>query len=183
MCRKSGIFLFVLLVVSFSLWAFPGRATGSPEKTLIGMSVPEAPEGGQRTDSGKVLESILIKPSESLTAQEMEALKSELLAAKKDYEALRVTSIEKDAVIDALSEENSRMKDESGSKAYLMVDAIVGFENALPEYGVGLTIGSRVGNSLMLEAGADYMLGSSLADLRSFSMDDLVFRAGIGWMF
>ena len=87
------------------------------------------------------------------------------------------------AVIDALSEENSRMKDESGSKAYLMVDAIVGFENALPEYGVGLTIGSRVGNSLMLEAGADYMLGSSMADLRSFSMDDLVFRAGIGWMF
>lgn len=183
MCRKSGIFLLVLLVVSFSLWAFPGRATGSPEKTLIGMSVPEAPEGGQRTDSGKVLESILIKPSKSLTDQELETLKSKLLEAKKDYEALRLASIEKDAVIDALSEENSRMKDESGSKAYLMVDAIVGIEDALPEYGVGLTIGSRIGNSLMVEAGVDYMIGASIADVKDFSIEDFTFRAGLGWMF
>ena len=94
-----------------------------------------------------------------------------------------MASIEKDAVMDALSEENSRMKDESGSKAYLMVDAIVGIEDALPEYGVGLTIGSRIGNSLMVEAGVDYMIGASIADVKDFSIEDFTFRAGLGWMF
>ena len=183
MCRRLGIFLLVLLVASFSLLAFPGRVTESQGKAYTGMSAQAVQEGELRTDSGTVLESILIKPSESLTEQELESLKSELIEARKDYEALRLTSIEKDAVIDALSEENSRMSDETGTKAYLMVDALMGFEEQVPEFGVGLTVGTRLGNSLMLEAGADYMLGNSLNDVMNFSMDDLSFHAGIGWMF
>lgn len=64
-----------------------------------------------------------------------------------------------------------------------MLDGIVGFSEGVPDYGLGLTLGTRVGNSLMLELGVDYMLGTSLLDVLDYSIDNWTFRAGIGWMF
>ena len=118
-----------------------------------------------------------------LTADEADAILAELDAAKADFAALEETSKAKDSTIDDLTAENLKLKDETGTKAYLMLDGIIGFSEGYPEYGVGLTVGTRLGNSLMLELGADYMLGGNLADLMDFSIDDFTFRAGIGWMF
>lgn len=180
MCRRLGIFLLVLSVASFSLWAFPGRVTGSQEKAPSDTSVQEVREEGLKTDSGWMSESASTESSGDSMISE---LKDDLILIKEDLASLELVSKEKDAVIDCLSDEMTRLKDESGTKFYLMVDAIMGFDEKMPDYGVGLTLGTRVGNSIMLEAGADYMLGSSKADLLDFSMEDLTFRAGLGWMF
>ena len=198
MCRKLWIFCLVLLLASFSLWAFPGRVTGSQETRPIDTLDQEAQEEEQRTDYGTQVESISIglptssevqraseKAAEGkrLSADEVALILDELDAARSDFEALRKTSEEKDATIDDLARENARLKDETGTKAYLMLDGIVGFEDMVPEYGVGLTIGTRLGNSLMLELGADYMIGGTWQDAADFSLDDFTFRCGIGWMF
>ena len=198
MCRKSLIFLSVLLLASFSLWAFPGRVTGSPETRPTDTLAQEVQEGELKTDSGIQEEPISIElPASSavqeatakaeagkrLTSDEVSAILAELDAAKADYAALEATSKSKDAAIDSLARENSRLKDETGTKAYIMLDGIIGFEDMAPEYGLGLTIGTRLGNSLMLELGADYMIGGTWQDAMDFSLDDFTFRCGIGWMF
>lgn len=198
MCRKLSIFLLVLLLASASAWAFPGRQTGSRETEAIAISVPEAQEEALNPDSGNQAETISTEPQTSyvvqeasakveagkrLTADEADAILAELDAAKTDFAALEETSKAKDSTIDDLTAENLKLKDETGTKAYLMLDGIIGFSEGYPEYGVGLTVGTRLGNSLMLELGADYMLGGNLADLMDFSIDDFTFRAGIGWMF
>ena len=198
MCRKLSIFCLVLLLASFSLWAFPGRVIGSQETRPIDTLDQEAQEEEQRTDYGTQGESISIglptssevqraseKAAEGkrLSSDEVSLILGELEAAQSDFEALRKASEEKDAEIDDLARENARLKDETGTKAYLMLDGILGFENMVPEYGVGITVGTRLGNSLMLELGADYMIGGTWQNAADFSLDDFTFRCGIGWMF
>ena len=73
-------------------------------------------------------------------------------------------------------------EEETGTKAYLMLDGIMGFEDMIPQFGVGATIGTRVGNSLMAEIGADYMIGG-MDGYNQFDIDNFRFRAGVGWMF
>ena len=198
MCRKLSIFLLVLLLASVSLWAFPGRQTSSQEIESIAISVPEVPAEPQNPGSGNPAESISIEPPKSsavqeatekaeagkrLTNEEASAILAELDAAKADFAALEETSKVKDSTIDNLAAENAKLKDETGTKAYLMLDAILGFSEGYPEYGLGLTLGTRLGNSLMLELGADYMFGGNLLDVLNYSLDNWSFRAGIGWMF
>lgn len=198
MCRKLSIFLLVLLLASASVWAFPGRQTGLQEAEVIAISVPEASAEQLKIDSGTPDGSISAEPEASsavlkaaaktaegkrLTNDEASVILSELDAAEADYAALEELSKEKDATIDKLSAENTRLSDETGTKAYLMLDGIVGFSEGRPDYGVGLTLGTRLGNSLMLELGADYMLGGDIRDVLDYSMDNWIFRAGVGWMF
>ncbi len=198
MCRKSLIFLLVLLAASFSLWAFPGRVTSLQETETIVISDLEVPAEEQKIDSGNQEGTISTEPQISfvvqeaaekaeagkrLTNDEVAAILAELDAAKGDYAALEETSKAKDSTIDDLSAENAKLKDETGTKAYLMLDGIIGFYEGYPSYGLGLTVGTRLGNSLMLELGADYMLGGNLTELMDFSIEDFTFRAGIGWMF
>ena len=191
MCRRSLIFLLVLLLASFSLWAFPGRATGSQEEKPIDTSVLEVSAEAQSQGSGIQEETISTEPSISylaqekaeqgkrLSADEVSAILAELDAAKADYAALQRESRAKDDSIDDLS----RAAGEAGTKAYLMLDGIIGFSEGFPAYGVGLTVGTRLGSSLMLELGADYMLGANMEEAREYSLDKWTFRAGIGWMF
>ncbi len=118
-----------------------------------------------------------------LSGDEAAALYDELMAVRENLAALRAVSLGKDAMIDDLAKDNARMKDETGTKAYMLIDGIVGFSEGDPNYGLGLTVGTRLGNSLMLELGTDYMVGSSFSDILDFGIDDFTFRAGVGWMF
>lgn len=198
MCRKLLISLLALLAVCSSLWAFPGRVTGSlaarPTDTSDQAVLADAP----KTDSGKTQETISVELPRSLadeetvtkaaegrrlSGEEAAALYDELMAIEGNMAALREMSNRKDEVIDALSAENASMKDETGTKTYLMLDGLLGFSGMAPQYGLGLSLGTRLGNSLMLELGVDYMLGGSVQDVMDFSLDDFTFRAGIGWMF
>ncbi len=185
MCRKSGIFLLVLLVVSYSLWAFPGRATGSGEKEV---PIVKVSEENPKEDSGKILESILIAPSVSSAPElEVEELKeillTDLTAVRENLEVLKAESDRKDQKINDLEAENEKLAKESGSKMYIATEGILGFQDDIPEYGVGLTLGARIGNSLMLQAGVDYMLRSTINDVINPSRNNISVRAGIGWMF
>ena len=191
MCRRLSISLLVLLLASFSLWAFPGRATGLQEEKLIDTSAQEVSAEAQNPDSGSQEGTTSTEPSISylaqekaeqgkrLSADEVSAILAELDAAKADYAALQRESRAKDDAIDDLS----RDAGEAGTKAYLMLDGIMGFSGGYPSYGVGLTVGTRLGNSLMLELGADYMLGANLEEASRYSLDKWTFRAGVGWMF
>ena len=198
MCRKLSIFFLVLLLASASAWAFPGRATGSQDTKHIVISAPAVPEDELKTDSGTTPESTLTESQESLvepeilekaaegkrlSSDELIALSTELSAVRANLEALEKVSEEKDSTIDALAKENGKLKEETGTKAYLLIDGILGFSEGVPDYGLGFTLGTRIGNSLMLELGADYMLGSNLLDVLDYSMDNWTFRAGIGWLF
>ena len=73
MCRKLSIFLLVLLLASASVWAFPGRQTGSRETEAIAISVPEAQEEALNPDSGNQAETISTEPQTSYVVQEASA--------------------------------------------------------------------------------------------------------------
>ena len=201
--RRSLMCLSVLLLVYFSLWAFPGRVTRSAEPEHIAIEVVEIPDELQKTPSGTMsTEDSIVQSTSSpvvleavekttegkgLSVEESVAVLEELVAIQSDVEALKETSHEKDEQIAVLVDDNGRLTErntvlekEAGTKAYVMLDALLFFSNGLlPEYGVGFTLGTRLGNSLMLELGADYHIDPAW----SFGLDNWTFRAGIGWMF
>lgn len=121
-----------------------------------------------------------------LDADESQALYEELVAIREDAAKLRDVSTAKDGQIDMLEAEAASLaadleeaRGEVGSKAYLMVEGIVGVDGLVPSYGLGLTLGARVGSSLMMQLGVDYTINTAM----DFSLDRWTFRAGIGWMF
>lgn len=197
--KRFSIFSLVLLVACCSLWAFPGRATGSLEAKVTDTEAVGLLPEEQRTPSGttskedsmessQTLEEALQKANEGnkISGEESSALLDELLAIQADARALREVSQEKDEVINGLTADNvaltsklEKAEKEVGSKTYLMLEGIVGVEDLEPHYGVGLTVGARIGNSLMMQLGVDYMANSMM----DFGLDKWTFRAGVGWMF
>lgn len=91
----------------------------------------------------------------------------------------------KDDEIASLKEDLAEAEEATGTKPYLMLDGVIGFEDVVPTYGVGITLGTRIGNHLMAELGADYMIGRFTAPMtiKEFSVDNFEFRASVGWMF
>lgn len=195
MCRNFVIFSLVFLAVSSSLWAFPGRVTGSQEESTTDISAAEVRDEEQKTGSGTAPENMSTEHSQSsmassvieekvnegrrLNNEDALALYDELVEVKANLKALRSASEDKDRMIDELAKDAA----EAGSKGYIFLDGILGFDEwNKPEYGIGLMLGARIGNSLMLNVGADYMIGGSLDNI-SFGLDRFTFRAGVGWMF
>ena len=193
--------MLALLLASSSLWAFPGRGEESVAEVpaiaaeeAIQKEPTPAPEP-QRTGSGEASKPISGEPRSSLEkAQEIVGSASTIVVGgKSELEvvldtlgsqlgAAEESSRAKDAEIDALRNDLAKAEGETGTKAYLMLDGIVGFADTVPQFGVGLTVGTRLGNSLMLELGADYMIGG-MDGYNSFDIDNFQFRCGVGWMF
>ena len=135
--------------------------------------------------------------------QNLEKKSTELENSTKAFVALSQNSLALGEITDAQYEEmlatanglasaNAEQADRiaelekaASTRAYLMLDGIIGFENAVPAYGAGITLGTRVGNHLMLELGADYMIGKfeNGMTIKQFSIDNFEFRASVGWMF
>ena len=187
-----------LLLASSSLWAFPGRGEAEEpaleEPIAIAEEPTQAPEP-QRTGSGEASKPTSGEPRSSLEkAQRIVDSASTIVVGGKSelelvldtlegqIEAAEESSKAKDAEIDALRKDLAKAERESGTKAYLMLDGIVGFKDVIPQFGVGLTVGTRIGNSLMLELGADYMIGG-MDGYNGFDIDNFQFRCGVGWMF
>lgn len=200
--RKSSLILLAFLAVCSSLWAFPGRAE---EKAVIVPSPtvtttePMQEAELQKNTSGTLSETILPEQNSSqkrslekaveiadsgslLIGSKYDELLFNLDAAQKDADAAEKASAEKDKEIAALKEDLAKAENETGTKPYLMLDGIVGFDDMKPEFGVGLTVGTRIGKDFMVEVGADYMIGT-LDSYNDFSLDSWEFHAGIGWMF
>lgn len=198
LCRVLLVGFSVLFLALLPLGAWPMLQGGAGEElrhmeTITAMTAePTVEEQSQSMLSGEA--SIIIseeQPNSLERAQEGkrlsgdEALELYLILAEAADEARTAESISeaKSAEISELKARLAKAEDETGTKAYMILDGLVGFEAGCPDYGVGLTIGSRIGNSMMIELGADYMLGDSLDDIVDFSLDDWTFRAGVGWMF
>ena len=167
-------------------------------------SSPETPIEPQQTYDAKTLRSLQKELGKLQETQQSLAEKSTKLEnSVQEFLTLSETSLATGEITDAQYQEmletangfakaNTEQADriaeleaETGTRAYLMVDGIIGFENTVPTYGAGLTLGTRIGNHLMVELGADYMIGKfeNGMTIKQFSIDNFEFRASIGWMF
>ena len=199
--RKSSLILLALLAVCSSLWAFPGRAE---EKAVIVPSPtvtttePMQEAELQKNTSGTLSETILPEQNSSqkrslekaveiadsgslLVGSKYDELLFNLSEAQKDAASAERAAKAKDSEIRDLKDALVRAERETGTKVYVMIDGVLAFDEMKPLYGLGLTIGSRIGNNLMVEVGADYMINGK--DNNKLSLDNYEFRAGIGWMF
>ena len=198
--RGSGRLCRVLLALSLLLFlALPQLAAWpmlqgkeAAEEAAIAMTEePIAEEASQKEPSGTALKDISTEQSRSLekaeqgkrlSGDESEELYLTLVEARDEAKAARASNEAKSAEISALKARLASAEEEAGTKAYLMLDGIVGFKDVIPQFGVGLTVGTRLGNSLMLELGADYMIGG-MDGYNGFDIDNFQFRCGVGWMF
>ena len=197
----------------FSAASWGGIAEGRAERDISGQAkayskeyleefstaVSMTPSGMSESDSLKTLaeqlgklkaeQESLLKQAEEL--QNSSRMLSELLdsysetgkISEAEYEAIKTTLI---GVLSQNKDQADRIAElekEAGTKAYLMLDGIVGFDDmSMPEFGAGVTVGARIGSDLMLEAGADYMIGG-INGVNEWSLDNWQFRLGLGWMF
>lgn len=176
--RRFVMCCLVLLGAFCSLWAFPGRVTGLQDPQPGATQAVEVLQEVQRSGSGTTQDDILPTLQESSVEEALD----DLMAAEANLDALEEASLAKDGVIDSLAAENAALASdarEAGSKAFVLLDGILGFDNGVPRYGAGLALGVRIGDSLMLHAGADMMLSVPLR----IGLDSFTFRAGLGWMF
>ena len=201
--RASGKLFRALLACSLLLFlaalplaAWPMQRENEQEIITVAavtdtMEKETAEEQSQSVPSGAALKDISTEPSPSLEkAEEGKRLSGDealelyltLTEASKEAAAARAASEAKDAEIAELKAQLAKAESETGSKPYLMLGGVVGVDNMVPQYGVGVTVGSRIGNSLMVEAGANYMIGGN-DGYNKFALDNFQFHAGIGWMF
>lgn len=195
LCRVLLAGFFVLFLAQLPLGAWPMRQAEKTEEKIevptATMAEPTAEEASQNVSSGTASRDILTEQLSSLSkAEEGKRLNGDeatelylaIVEARDEVAAARKASEAKDAEIAELKTRLGSAEEETGTKAYMMLDGIAGFDGLVPQFGTGITIGMRLGNSLMAELGADYMIGG-MHGLNKFSMDNFLFRAGVGWMF
>ena len=134
-------------------------------------------------------------------------LVSEIAALKANQKAAETTESIEDEITEALAEENEDLKEshtaaleinaeqadeiaeltsEAKSKAYVVIGGVLGFDKNLPTYGVYGKIGTKIGKNLLLEAGAEYDIGSLAKPFGGIfdpSLDNFRVTAGLGWLF
>ena len=133
-------------------------------------------------ESEKLTDDVLISLAK-LETQLTNLEKSDAIT-EAEYKANKDTLV---ALLEANAKQADRLaalEDEAGSKAYGKLYGVVGFEELSPTFGIGAGIGVRIGDSFMVEAGADYMIGNFSNPLNiNWDMNKLRLTAGFGWMF
>ncbi len=121
--------------------------------------------------------------------EQLESLKEANAISDAEYNEVKETlvnnvdaNVKASSEIASLREELAKAKAKNGTKGFASINAVMGFKNLVPTYGLGADLGIRLGNHLMLSAGADYMLGT-FTSLPTFDLDNLRVSCGIGWMF
>lgn len=183
--------LLFLALPQLAAWPMLQGKEAAEETAIATIAEPTAEEVSQKEPSGTALKGISTEQSRSLekaeqgkrlSGNESEELYLTLVEARDEAKAARASSEAKSAEISALKARLAAAEEEAGTKAYLMLDGIVGFKDVVPQFGIGLTVGTRLGNSLMVELGADYMIGG-MDGYSQFDIDNFQFRCGVGWMF
>ncbi len=199
-CRVLLAGFFVLFLALLPLAAWPMQRAEIKEEPIeieiptVMTEEPTAEEPLQNELSGIVSENISTEQSNLLTkaeegrrlnGDESQELYFTLVEAREEAAAVREASEAKDAEITDLKARLASAEEESGTKAYLMMDGIIGFSEGVPDYGLGITVGTRIGNNLMAELGVDYTVGKfeNGMTIKKFGLDNFEFRASVGWMF
>ena len=197
LCRVLLAGFFVLFLALLPLGAWPMQRAEKPEEKIeievpidtMAEQIPE--EALPNESSGTASKDISTEQLSSLSkAEEGKRLNGDeatelylaIVEARDEVKTARAAAEAKDAEIADLKSRLGAAEEETGTKAYLMLDGIVGFESGIPQIGAGVTVGTRIGNSLMVELGADYMIGG-LNGYNQFDIDNFQFRCGVGWMF
>ena len=161
------------------------------------------------TESARSTDSLLISENNGykITEDQYRLLVAEIAGLKETQKASKETESIEDALAEALADENKNLKEshaaaleinaeqadeiaelasEAKSKAYAVIGGVLGFDNNLPTYGVYGKIGTKIGKNLLLEAGAEYDIGSVRDPLKgvfSPTLDNFRVTAGVGWLF
>lgn len=114
------------------------------------------------------------------TVEDIEAEHAEIVESDKDIASLT-------AQIDELATLNAAQADEiarsQGSKAYARLTTSVGFEEGLmsPSLWLGGAVGTRIGDGLLLDVGAQYKLGTVNNFFITPSIENLMLSFSVGW--
>lgn len=191
--RKLLIILLVSCVACCSLLALPGNNQKRSEVNYPLAPVPET----TLTETSSEPANLQATSESDLTAIEeapevVEVPKEELEDMKAIVEELVVTIEEAQdsaAVADASADAVDRAynlgyaKAEDLTKFFAKVNYLVGFESNVPQWGIGAELGIKIGDGLILSAGANYMVGGFTMDtvIEPFDMDNMTFSLGVGW--
>lgn len=209
--RRFAIFLVVLVLVSCSVWAFPGRKPKleelNPEQTQTSLMKEQEKESvDAKTDSSEQSRLEETKPLEveSLIEELNEIAKdvpseedrelleiiaqqsAEVLEANNDNKYLsdRVDAAESAnaAQADEIARLQGMLKKEKGVHPFVLIGGKIGFEDGLPQYGVEASMGLKFGSGFMMEAGVGYDIGGFKGTVFPWSIDNLTAGVSIGWM-
>ena len=225
--KRLSLCLLVLVLVSCSLWAFPGRKPVTPElapsvsQEVQEEILPQVQEEVKEVVEAPVLPEVEEEThSESMSQENSEAISNELKSLSADLDEksrisgktlddLKATLSLISAGVDAVTadrdellalyqgqlEANAKQADdlaylrgaydkEKKAKAFAKVGAVIGFEEMLPTWGVSASLGARFGKGFLLEAGAQYMIGTFTPGNLIYdtpSLDNLAITTSIGW--
>ena len=107
------------------------------------------------------------------------AIDEEGAALVDEYNALAAKTSEQEEKI-------AELEKEASSKAYLMLGGVMGFQDAMPTVGLSFSIGTKIGKNLLLQAGAEYDIGSIVSPFEGLynpSLDRMRITTSIGWLF
>lgn len=162
----------------------------------------ETPSEEKSNDSSMISEYDLMKLTqlsiESMT--ETEKLQKSLADLRADINTLESVDAISEAEYDAMSttldnalnanalqaDKIAELEKASKTRAYIMTGGDLGFKDGSPTLGVNLSVGARIGNHFMIEAGAGYEvenIRNFTSDILNTSLDNFSFSARIGWMF
>lgn len=89
---------------------------------------------------------------------------------------------EKANLSENLIKSETLLKKAKSSKAFARINGVMGFESNIPTLGIGGALGARLGDGLILELGANYMLGKfNEFPKLELGLDNLTMSVGIGW--
>ena len=107
----------------------------------------------------------------SSTVNELKDISSQLTTIKAD---LAKKEGEYEEVVKTLKKEQS-------TKLFANVGLVLGFQKSAPVYGANSNVGIRLGKSMTLSVGAQYMFGSFSNMVFDNNIDRLAFTGSIGW--
>lgn len=203
--KRCFLSLALLLLVSCSLLAFPGRVkrveaptqTQTPIETVVQTEETELPTGSTEPEiysiddveaTPAIVEAAALVDEVSLSDDERDELMDIVREAYADQMAAEDEISHLTDRIDELEAVNADQADtiarETGSKAYARLTSSVGFEDGLssPSLWLGGAVGARLGSGLLVDVGAEYKVaGFGLLAPVGAGVENLRLTASIGW--
>ena len=114
--------------------------------------------------------------------EELEKIEDEV--HQETINALKIAEDTNTKQADEIVSLSEALKSEKKSKGYFKLNGLVGLtDEHIPEYGAGLSIGMRAGRHMLIEFGAQMMIGNIKQPLYEIDVKKAVGVVSIGWEF
>lgn len=193
----------VQVILAQEAEAVPAVETVSQPEVLPEPTTPQSASSQSKSDEILVASQTAIETAETALQKSEEALQKLEIAlegSKNSQEnlelisevrasltgdmlsSLNVLEVNNTRQADEIAYTQGRLDKETGTKFFAKVNGIVGFKDSKPTWGVGTSIGLRVGSGFLIETGVNYMVGDFVSKPSlEFDLDNLQIVAGIGW--